>query len=129
MTSVVMQLRVDGVHRFPDAPAEVNFLSFLHRHEFHIRVEVEVFHNDRDIEIIMAKHEMQKYFEDHYPKFAHESKTINFDTKSCEDLAEELIMFLKGYFAGEADEFGRARVMSVEVLEDGENGAILRESL
>lgn len=128
MTSIVVQLQVDGQHRFPDAPAEVEFLSYPHRHMFHVRVEVEVFHNNRDIEIIMLKHAIQQYFQETYPKLHNRSRTYDMGTSSCESMAEELIYFLHGYYRDDSNEHGISRAMSVQILEDGENGAIIRET-
>ena len=131
MTSIVTQARVEGQHRYEGAPPAVQFLAFPHRHEFHIRVEIEVFHTNRDIEIIMLKHLILQHFEAEYPKLNHASRIYNFETLSCETLAENLMFYLKGYYKDddEADELGRSRLMSVQVLEDGENGAIIRESI
>ena len=54
--------RKEGIHCYPAAatdPAlntageyDVSFLASPHRHVFHFRVSIDVFHNDRDIEFI-----------------------------------------------------------------------------
>lgn len=100
---VVATLRVEGFHRWPNAPDEVDFLRERHRHEFHIRVEREVEHDDRDVEIIMLKNAVRKHLHRLYgdPMFL--------GVMSCEMLARGLV-----------DNFG---LFACEVLEDGENGA------
>ncbi len=55
----------EGIHRYPAAATDpklatgdeydVSFLASPHRHIFHFRVWVDVFHNDRDIELIKVQ--------------------------------------------------------------------------
>jgi hypothetical protein len=98
----------EGIHKYPDAPAGVEFLRHAHRHMFHFCVTVDVFHNDRDIEFILFKRELEALYS---------SDTLQLDFKSCEMLAEDLINYISVKYPG--------RVISVEVSEDGENGATL----
>lgn len=98
----------EGIHRYPDAPAGVEFLKNPHRHIFHFRVDVQVTHNDRDIEFILFKRELESLYSE---------ATLQVDYKSCEMLAEDLINYISGKYPG--------RSISVEVSEDGENGATL----
>ena len=63
-TYVVVRLQVDGMHNFPAAREifpEVGFLADRHRHIFHIEAKKEVFHDDRDVEFIMFKRDIQDY--------------------------------------------------------------------
>lgn len=103
---IIVQLEVEGIHFWREAPDEVYYLRNSHRHNFFIRLCIEVKHNNRDKEFIMVKHSVKDYLENRYltPK-----KSLYFDSKSCEDLAEELLK-----------EFG---AKWVEVYEDKENGA------
>ena len=39
----------EGIHKYPDAPDEVDFLRYPHRHMFHFKVQIEVYNDDRDI--------------------------------------------------------------------------------
>ena len=32
----------EGIHKYPDAPDEVDFLRYPHRHMFHFKVQIEV---------------------------------------------------------------------------------------
>jgi len=45
----------EGVHCYPSAPEGVVFLRVPHRHIFGVRVEVEVYHDDRELEFILLK--------------------------------------------------------------------------
>lgn len=98
----------EGIHCYPDAPEGVEFLKHPHRHMFHFRVTVSVTHNERDIEFILFKRELEHLFD---------GGTMKMDHKSCEMLAEELINYISGVYTG--------RTIEVEVSEDGENGATL----
>ena len=105
--SVFVTTRVEGFHYWESAPKEVEFLRHPHRHEFHIRAEFEVSHTDRDIEFILAKRVVETYFNENPIK----------GKVSCEDIGISL-----GAFLSEKD----FPVRSVEVSEDGENGAVIR---
>jgi hypothetical protein len=106
----------EGIHKYPAALedpklADVQFLGYPHRHMFHFRVRVSVTHNDRDIEFILFKRELENLYQG----------TMNIDYKSCEMLAEDLI----GYIAKNYPN----RYIEVGVSEDGENGAVLTNVL
>lgn len=104
MTNVFCTTRFEGFHRWPDAPPEVAFLAVRHRHVFHVRVEVAVEHNDRDVEFIMLKRAVEQWIETR-------RLTDAVANWSCERWADELLQ------AFDAER--------VEVSEDGENGAIV----
>lgn len=113
---IVINLRIEALHNWPEARTiapQVGFLSDLHRHEFHISCKKQVSHNERDIEIIMFKRDVQQYLKDKY--FDAHQNIINFGPLSCESIAEELI----NHFDLEV----------CEVLEDGENGAAVVRKL
>ena len=55
-----VKFQKEGIHKYPAAAtdpqlADVAFLANPHRHIFHFRVSISVFHNDRDIEFIQFK--------------------------------------------------------------------------
>jgi hypothetical protein len=59
--------RKEGIHKYPAALtepnlADVSFLGYLHRHIFHFRVWMNVFHNDRDVEFIQFKRWMEHLY-------------------------------------------------------------------
>lgn len=101
----------EGIHRYPAAPEGVEFLQHPHRHIFHFRVTLSVTHNDRDVEFILFKRELENLYKD---------ATLQVDYKSCEMLAEDLIEYISGKYPG--------RDIAVEISEDGENGATLTYS-
>ena len=105
----------EGVHMYPGADTDpklatggwddVSFLGVPHRHIFHFKVGIEVFHNDRDIEFIQFKRWLQRLYED---------SVLELNYKSCEMIADDLYLQI-------ADRYPD-RVVTVEVSEDGENG-------
>ena len=110
---VFINTSFEGIHCWLEAPREVLFLQNPHRHNFNVHVEITVQHNDRELEFIMLKHQINSYL------------ATNFDAQgvwhmgrmSCEDVAEQLIAFLKRNYSN--------RHFSVSVDEDGENGCTL----
>jgi hypothetical protein len=95
----------EGIHCYPDAPEGVEFLKHPHRHMFHFRVELEVFHDDRDVEFILFKRELEGLFD---------NGVMELDYKSCEMLAQELHTYISEKYPH--------RDIVIEVSEDGENG-------
>jgi len=71
----------EGIHRYPDAPEEVSFLRHPHRHNFQFRVSIEVSHQNREIEFLMFKRELESLYGE---------GTLELDGKSCEMLADDL---------------------------------------
>ena len=109
-TSRWVTFQKEGIHRYPAAVTDpklesVSFLGHPHRHIFHFRVEMEVFHDDRDVEFIQAKRWMESWYAD---------GTLALDFKSCEMMAKEL--FTK------CNQQWPDRDYVIEVSEDGENG-------
>jgi hypothetical protein len=105
---IFVTFQKEGIHRYPNAPEGVEFLAHPHRHIFHFRVDIDVFHNDRDIEFILFKRELEALYS---------AATLQVDYKSCEMLAEDLIDYISNKYPG--------RKIAVQVSEDGENGATL----
>lgn len=101
----------EGIHKYPAALTDpklkdVEFLGYPHRHMFHFRVEIEVFHDDRDIEFILFKRELEGLY-------AEGALELNF--RSCEMVATDLADYLVDKYPG--------RNITVTVSEDGENGS------
>lgn len=107
---VYCQTRFIGFHRWPDAPEKVKYLKSLHRHEFRVRVVVQVNHNNRDVEFITLKEQVNEAL--HCL-----SEGCFTESSSCEFMASEL--------ADELHHKHKYTVYSVEVSEDGENGALV----
>lgn len=107
-TCIVVNFNLEGLHQWTTCDIDqVAYLRNLHRHVFYFTVKVPVTHLDRDIEIIKLKHDLVSYFVTKY--FDKEYSCCNFGTKSCEELAVELLTITSGHEAS--------------VLEDNENGA------
>jgi hypothetical protein len=114
--------RREGIHRYPAAATDpqlctageydVSFLANAHRHIFHFRIWIDVFHNDRDIEFIQFK----RWLESLYNK-----DILQLDFKSCEMIADDLYIQVAGRYPG--------RAVWIEVAEDGENGCLIKYEL
>ena len=108
--------RREGIHQYPAAAtdprlADVSFLGYPHRHMFHFKVAIEVFHNDRDIEFIQFK----RWLEGLYG--GANDPVLQLDYKSCEMIADDLYNEIADRYPG--------RRVTIEVSEDGENGCII----
>jgi len=111
-TNIVVTLQIEGIHFWEQASQmfpQMSFLSFPHRHVFWITAKKKVKHDDRDIEIIMFKRELQDYFKRVY--FSRELNLHDFEHRSCEMLCKDL---MEAY-----------DLEYVSVLEDNENGSEL----
>jgi hypothetical protein len=114
----------EGIHKYPAAatdPAlatgdeyDVSFLASPHRHMFHFRVWIDVFHNDRDLEFIQFKRWCESLYNS-------DNSVLSLDHKSCEMIADDLYIQIATRYPG--------RVVHIEVSEDGENGALIRYEL
>ena len=110
--------RKEGIHRYPAAATDsslatgdeydVSFLASPHRHIFHFRVWIDVFHNDRDVEFIQFKRWLENLYKD---------GTLQLDYKSCEMMADDLYLQIANKYPD--------RTVWIEVSEDGENGATI----
>ena len=111
--TIWVRFQKEGTHKYPAALTdpklkEVSFLGHPHRHMFHFEVELEVFHDDRDVEFIMFKRELEGLFD---------SGAMDIDFQSCEMLAREILQYIIATY--------RKRNVRVSVSEDNENGATL----
>lgn len=108
----------EGIHKYPGASTDpslatgdeydVSFLGYPHRHIFHFKVAIQVFHNDRDIEFIQFKRWLENSFRD---------GVMQLDHKSCEMISDELYMYIANRYP--------ERDIEITVSEDGENGATI----
>lgn len=113
--------RREGIHKYPAAltdPAlttgdnyDVSFLGYPHRHIFHFRVWIDVFHNDRDVEFIQFKRWLEALYHS-------DQATLSLDYKSCEMIADDLYLQIANRYPG--------RAVWIEVAEDGENGCLIK---
>lgn len=118
--------RREGVHKYPAALTDpqlatgdqydVSFLGYPHRHIFHFRVWIDVFHNDRDIEFIQFKRWLENLYSGTGPN--NQDKVLDLDFKSCEMIADDLYLQIANRYPG--------RAVWIEVAEDGENGCLIK---
>ena len=109
-TNVIAKCEFDGLHNWPDARKvfpEVGFLSDIHRHKWYITAKKAVYHDDRDVEFIMFKRDIEDYLREKY--YRADYRCLYFGAKSCEMLAKELMEHFDCVY--------------VSVFEDNENGA------
>jgi len=109
----------EGIHKYPAALTDselatgdeydVSFLGYPHRHTFHFKVWIEVFHDDRDIEFIQFKRWLLNLYKD---------SILALDYKSCEMMSEELHQQISQRHPN--------REVWIEVSEDGENGSFIK---
>lgn len=116
----------EGIHKYPAALTDpmlatgdeydVSFLGYPHRHTFHFRVWIDVWHNDRDIEFIQFK----RWLENLYSTTNNntQSSVLALDYKSCEMIADDLYVQIAARYPG--------RSVWIEVAEDGENGCLIK---
>ena len=109
----------EGIHRYPAAledpklktgdEYDVSFLGHPHRHIFHFKVYIEVFHDDRDIEFIQFKRWLNNLYG---------QGELQLDYKSCEMIANDLYLKINSKYP--------RRTVWIEVSEDNENGALVK---
>lgn len=109
----------EGVHCYPAALTDpnlatgdeydVSFLGYPHRHTFHFRVWIDVFHNDREVEFIQFKRWLEKLYG---------TGTLELNNKSCEMIADDLYSQIAARYPD--------RAVWIEVSEDNENGCFIQ---
>jgi hypothetical protein len=104
--TTIIKLQYEALHCWPGVVSalpqnpEIHFLQHPHRHIFHITLEKDVSHEDRDLEIILFKRAVLAHLTEYYRG--------DLGGMSCEHLATYLL--------------NKFQCRSVEVLEDNENG-------
>lgn len=105
MVTILVRNKVELVHCWPEAPEEVGYLKYPHRHQFYIDSEIEVFHDDRELEFIMVQHDIEEFL-----------KSQHFELRtSCEQIARAVAQHI-------IERYGIRKVV-VSVREDNEHGA------
>lgn len=109
----------EGIHLYPGADKDpklatgdeydVGFLGFPHRHKFHFKVWIEVFHDDRELEFI----QFQRWLENLYG-----DGVLELNHRSCEMMCQDLYEKITERYSN--------RDIWIEVSEDGENGAFIQ---
>jgi hypothetical protein len=104
----------EGIHCYPAAAsdpklADVSFLGTPHRHIFHFKVYIEVFHDDRDLEFIQFKRWLEQCYN---------NGTLELNHKSCEMIARDLHATIIARYP--------IREVWIDVSEDNENGCFIK---
>jgi len=110
----------EGIHKYPAALTDpnlatgdkydVSFLGHPHRHIFHFRISIDVFHNDRDIEFIQFKRWLEGLY-------SSDQAVLQLDYKSCEMIADDLYIQIARKYPN--------RNVTISVSEDNENGCVI----
>lgn len=119
MRMIWTKFQKEGIHKYPaalDDPAlatggddDVSFLGYPHRHIFHFKVWITVFHDDRELEFIQFKRWLESLYGD---------KILELDYKSVEMIADGLYNEINARYP--------ARNVWIEVSEDDENGCFVK---
>jgi len=106
----------EGIHKYPQALTDpllatgdeydVSFLGYPHRHIFHFRVDIEVFHDDRELEFIQFKRWLESLYQ---------TNVLQLNYRSCEMISDDLAVLIKDKYPG--------RKFKISVSEDNENGS------
>jgi hypothetical protein len=107
-TALKVRYQFVGTHRWPDAPEDVGFLRYDHRHTFHVTVSLLVQHLNRQVEFFQFQKRIAQALAE---AFLLKGDAYNLNACSCEMVALELLEALQ------------PEASSVIVEEDGENGA------
>lgn len=123
--TIRVRFQFDGLHHWPDAPKQVEWLRHVHHHVFHVTVTVGVGGDDRELEFFLVREEAIAVIDswppfDYGPEGAVRVERLPatgvkmLGARSCEmiarDLAEQLVLRLN-------------RPVSCIVSEDGLNEA------
>ena len=119
LNMIWVTFRKEGIHRYPAAATDpnlctageydVSFLANSHRHIFHFKIYIQVFHDDRDIEFIQFKRWLENLYKE---------GTLQLDYKSCEMMSQDLYDSISSKYP--------SREVWIEVSEDGENGSFIK---
>ena len=110
--SISVSFQWSGTHRWPGAQGTHEYLKHPHRHLFKGRAQIEVFHDDREIEFLAVLDYLNEQVLVKYR---------NLGERSCEWVAKDIIEHL-------TNRYGDGRDIQVYISEDGENGAVVRWS-
>lgn len=108
-TTATVRWTRTGYHAWFNAPDRREYLRQMHRHQFYFEVEIETFHDDREIEF----HDLLDVCKNASPEDG-----ASWNGKSCEMMAREIAQALR-------DTYQPMRQIRVSVFEDNEVGANL----
>ena len=109
---IIVRTQFVGFHCWKEAPMEVGFLKFSHRHIFHVEAKIPVTHDDRQLEFFLVKDFLDTEIKVLFPI---QQAAMPY---SCEMIASKLLDTI-------SDKYGIKKDLSVAVYEDGENGGMV----
>ncbi len=105
---VIVSVTFNGIHNWPDAPKEVGFLQYPHRHKFYITLSVPTTF-DRQYEFFILQDTLTKIINTLYGE-----KLLKYlGPQSCETIGKKILEKFEDAQEG----------WSILVSEDDENGA------
>ncbi len=111
--------RFSATHFWPDAAKDSKheYLRFPHRHLFHVTLKIEIYHDDREIEYMELLDWLRSVCTEE-----------DMGKKSCEMMCRRIADLVKDRYPGRSA-CGHVvhRAVIVEILEDGENGAVFED--
>ena len=121
--TIMVRTSFKGTHNWPEASqvvgSRVSFLDVPHRHTFYVNAELQVTDSDREVEFFIFQESIDTAIRELY---APKDLVYNLGRRSCETIAEELIIWIRR-------RFNHSGEITVEVWEDNEVGARVRSSL
>lgn len=106
--SAVVRFTVPGFHCWPYPREGREYLGALHRHLFFVEVQLELEHEDREIEF----HDLLDFAKENFPDLSYDQ----ISSMSCEQMAFKLANKITLRFC---------RRVTVSVFEDNEVGAVV----
>lgn len=110
-TTIFVTTQFVEKHQWSEAPTEVGYLAYPHRHLFMVRLEIEVLHNDRELEYHTVLKDLGWMISDEL------LRAWNLYW-SCEDIAQRILTWAKR-------KWPERLLYRVTVSEDGENGSVM----
>ena len=113
---ISIKTNIEGFHFWKNAPKEVGFLKYPHRHIFYFHVAISVLHDDRELEFFIFK----KFINDciDFIWIEHGLNLWNkCDEMSCEMISNELAKMINKKYS--------KRDIVIRVSEDDENGSFI----
>ena len=105
---IAVTFQKPGVHQYPAAPDDVQYLRAPHRHLFKFKVSIQVWHDDREIEF----HQFLNWVEGLYSG----EQSLSLNNSSCEMISDSLAAIIQSRYPD--------RLLQIEVWEDGECGSV-----
>ena len=105
---IAVTFQKPGVHQYPAAPDDVQYLRAPHHHLFKFKVKIQVWHDDREIEF----HQFLNWVEGLYSG----EQSLSLNNSSCEMISDSLAAIIQSRYPD--------RLLQIEVWEDGECGSV-----